>query len=221
MKPGRLCLLLVVLTSSAALGETRYVSDQLEITLRTGPSTRNAIVRILNSGAQVEVLETDQESGYSRVQVGEAEGWVLTRFLDRQPVARDRLQVAERQLAALREELASAKDQLASTEETLNATEGQLKDAEGANTDMAAELNDIRSASASAISLRDQNKSLRQRVIDMERDMNRVTMENRELASRANREWFVIGAAVLIVGILLGIIVPRLKPRRRSSWGDF
>ena len=221
MKSGRLCLLLVMLAGSAALAETRYVSDQLEITLRTGPSTRNAIVRILNSGARVEVLETDQESGYSRVQVGEAEGWVLTRFLDRQPVARDRLQVAERELAAVREELASVKDQLANTEQTLQATEGQLQDAEGANTDMAAELNDIRSASASAISLRDQNKSLRQRVIDIERDMNRVTMENRELASRANREWFVIGAAVLIVGILLGIIVPRLKPRRRSTWGDF
>ena len=77
---------------------------------------------------------------------------------------------------------------------------------------MTAELDDIRSASANAIQLRDQNKSLRQRVIDMEREMNRVAMENRELASRANREWFVIGAAVLIVGMLLGIIVPRLKP---------
>ena len=112
-------------------------------------------------------------------------------------------------------------DELASTQGTLASTQRELQDAEGANTDMAAELNDIRSASASAISLRDQNKSLRQRVIDMEREMNRVTMENRELASRANREWFVIGAAVLIVGMLLGIIVPKLKPRRRSSWGDF
>jgi SH3 domain protein len=216
-----MCLLLVMLVSGTALGQTRYVSDQLEVTLRTGPSTRNTIVRILTSGAQVEVLESDAASGYSRVQVGQAEGWVLTRFLDDQPVARDRLQVAQRQLTAAREELAALKEQLASTQGTLSETQAKLDDAQGANTDMSAELTDIRSASANAIQLRDQNKSLRQRVIDMEREMNRVAMENRELASRANREWFVIGAAVLIVGILLGIIVPRLKPRRRSSWGDF
>ena len=221
MRYGRMCLLLALLVSGSALGQTRYVSDQLEVTLRTGPSTRNAIVRILTSGAQVEVLEVDQDTGYSRVQAGQDEGWVLTRFLDNQRAARDRLQVTERQLATAREELASVKDELASIQGTLASTQRELQDAEGANTDMAAELNDIRSASASAISLRDQNKSLRQRVIDMEREINGVTMENRELASRANREWFVIGAAVLIVGILLGIIVPKLKPRRRSSWGDF
>lgn len=221
MRFGRMCLLFVMLVSGTALGQTRYVSDQLEVTLRTGPSTRNTIVRILTSGAQVEVLESDPESGYSRVQVGQAEGWVLTRFLDDQPVARDRLQVAQRQLTAAREELAALEEQLASTQGSLSETQAKLDDAQGANTDMSAELTDIRSASANAIQLRDQNKSLRQRVIDMEREMNRVAMENRELASRANREWFVIGAAVLIVGMLLGIIVPRLKPRRRSSWGDF
>ena len=76
MRFGRMCLLLVMLISGTALGQTRYVSDQLEVTLRTGPSTRNAIVRILTSGAQVEVLESDAESGYSRVQAGQSEGWV-------------------------------------------------------------------------------------------------------------------------------------------------
>ena len=212
---------LLLLLSTTALGQTRYVSDQLEVTLRTGPSTRNAIVRILTSGAAVELVEEDAESGYSRIRVGDAEGWVLARFLVAEPVARDRLQVAERQLAAAREELTTVKRRLAETEQALAATQGELQDAEGANTDMAAELNDIRTASANAISLQDQNKSLRQRVIDMERELNRVTMENRELASRANREWFLVGAGVLIVGMLLGIIIPRLRPRRRSSWGDF
>lgn len=221
MRLAWICMPLLLLLGSTAFGQTRYVSDQLEVTLRTGPSTRNAIVRILTSGTAVELVEQDAESGYARVRVGEAEGWVLARFLMDGPVARDRLEVAERQLAAAREELTSVKRQLSETEQSLAATQGDLQDAEGANTDMAAELNDIRAASASAISLRDQNKSLRQRIIDMERDLNRVTMENRELASRANREWFMIGAGVLVVGILLGIIIPRLKPRRRSSWGDF
>ena len=221
MRFGRICMLVALLVSGTALGQTRYVSDELEVTLRTGPSTRNAIERILTTGRALEVLEESPETGYSRVRIGETEGWVLSRFLVDEPVARDRLPVAERQLGAAREEVASLQQRLSSMEQTLTETRSELGDTEGANEDMVAELNDIRAASANAISIRDQNKSLRQRVIDMERDLTRISMENRELASRANREWFVIGAGVLIAGILLGIILPRLKPRRRSSWGDF
>jgi len=38
------------------------------------------------------------------------------------------------------------------------------------------------------------------------------------LKDRSEREWFVRGAGVVIVGILIGLIVPRLKLRKKSSW---
>ena len=43
----------------AAVAESAWVSDQFEITLRSGPSTSNAIQLMLNSGAELEVLERD------------------------------------------------------------------------------------------------------------------------------------------------------------------
>jgi uncharacterized protein YgiM (DUF1202 family) len=57
--------------------ESAWVSDEFEITLRSGPSTSNAIELMLKSGTELEVLERDAETGYSRVRTGGGtEGWV-------------------------------------------------------------------------------------------------------------------------------------------------
>lgn len=200
------------------MAQTQYVSDELEVTLRTGPTTRNAIVRILKSGTPVEVLEQDEEAGWSRVRAGSAEGWMLSRFLMNQPAARARLaQAVERQSAAERASR-TAQETAQELREELAQTRQRLGEVETASETMATELNDVRTASANAISLRDQNKTLRQRALDLDREMNRITQENRELRSRARREGIVIGAAILFGGIVLGLILPRLKPRRRSEW---
>ena len=60
-------LLILVLTVPAAYGEPAWVSDEFEITLRSGPSTSNAIQLMIGSGTQLDVLERDPEAGYSRV----------------------------------------------------------------------------------------------------------------------------------------------------------
>ena len=82
----------IVLFAGTASAQTVWVSDEFEITLRTGPSTSNAIERMLSSGTQLEVLERDDESGYSRVRTrAGTEGWVLTRYLMSEPSAREQL----------------------------------------------------------------------------------------------------------------------------------
>ena len=94
-------LLSALLLAGAAGAETAWVSDQFEITLRSGPSTSNAIERMLNSGTRLEILETDPESGYSRVRTsGGTEGYVLTRYLMNEPAAREQLASLTNQLTS-------------------------------------------------------------------------------------------------------------------------
>jgi len=214
-------LWIILLVSAGANAQTEYVSDELEVTLRTGPSTQNAIVRILKSGTPLRILERDSDSGYARVSTNAGtEGWVLMRFLSSEPVARDRIVAVERRLQEVRAAAEKSRQELAELTAELTGTQQRLDDAESANEGMAKELNDIRSASASAVSLRDQNKTLRQRVVDLERQADELQMENRELRSRDTREGMVIGAAVFLLGMLVSVILPRLKPKRRSDW-DF
>lgn len=212
-----LCLLGVALP---AIGQTRYISDNIPVTLRTGPSLENRIVRNLSAGVRVEALETDEDSGYTRVRVASdgTEGWVLTRYLLQEPIARDRLAVAERELATARSRIAELEAQVAALGEELDAARGQLKDVTATSKEITTELQDIRAASANAIELRDQNDELRRRLAEADHRINRLTMEQTELASDSRRTWFMAGAGVLLAGMVIGLVAPSLRRRRRSSW---
>jgi SH3 domain protein len=45
-------------------------------------------------------------------------------------------------------------------------------------------------------------------------------MELAEAKSTTRRDWFLAGAGVLAFGLILGLVLPRLKFGRRSRWGD-
>jgi SH3 domain protein len=210
----------LLLLAAAAHGQTRYVSDNLVINLRTGPTTRNAITRILSAGEAVQVLEEDQDTGYARVRVLDrgTEGWVRVQYLTEQPIARDRLQAAQRDLNAAQNRAADLEREVAALTRELDETRGTLQQAESASGDAMAELAQIREAAANVLAIREQNESLQQRLAERERQLDSLTIANSELSSRARQNWFVVGAAVLVGGIVIGLIAPSLRRRRRSDW---
>jgi SH3 domain protein len=212
-------LLLFVGISSESLAQTRYVTDELVITVRTGPSTQNAIVESIDTGDAVTVLEEDNGDGYMRVRTQSgAEGWALTRYLVDMPVARDRLASAERELSQARETITELRGQVSELTAQLSSVTTRMQEAESAATSLNDELVDVRSVSANVLTIRDQNESLRRRLNERDTLVDRLTTENEALASRADREWFVLGAGVLITGIILGLIIPSLRRKRRTDW---
>lgn len=59
------------------LGQTRYVTDQGDFYLRSGPSNGHRITKQVDAGTALTVLETDEDSGYSRVRLGDnTTGWI-------------------------------------------------------------------------------------------------------------------------------------------------
>ncbi len=213
-----LCVL-VLLGAGAAHAQTMYVDDELVITLRTGPSTQNEILRTLRSGTRVEVLETRGDD-YARVRVpdGGTEGWVLTRYLSEERIAADLLAEAERELAAANERVAELEERVATLGSELESARSELAAARERNERVGAELEDVRSASANTLSIREQNESLRQRVNRLSEQLQRATMVNAELRSRNRQNWFIVGAGVLLAGIVVGLVAPSLRRRRRTSW---
>lgn len=210
------CLSLTALT---ALGQARYISDDIPITLRTGPSLENRIVRNLSAGVRVEALEANEEAGYTRVRVNDGtEGWVLTRYLQAQPIARERLAAAERELGVSRERVAELEAQVATLSHDLSQARAELETYTSSNKDLSQELQEIRTASANALEIRSRNEELRQRLVEAEQRINRLAMENTELASDDRQSWFMVGAGVLFGGFLIGLIAPSVKRKRRSSW---
>jgi len=212
-------LSLFILLTGTVQAETRYVSDRLEITMRSGTSTSHGIVRMLRSGTPVEVLETDKQSGYSRVKTSSGkEGWVLTRFLMNGPAARDRLAEAEKRLAELELENRKMHTSMATLREEMSTVEKQRQDLDNEHRNVSQELTEIKRTASSALAIDSENKELKSRMVALERNLQTVQQENENLKDRTARDWFMVGAAVVLLGIIVGLIIPRIRWRKKSSW---
>jgi SH3 domain protein len=205
--------------SANGFAQVRYVSDELVITFRTGPGSQFAITRNLTSGDRVEVLEEQSDDGYSRVRLSNGDvGWVLTRYLQAEPTASTRLATVTSELEESRQTVETLNQRVATLEAELNAAKGSLDDSEAEADALDAELADIRKASANALQMRDENEALQTRVADLSSRIDAAQSEVNALRRRERQNWFIIGAAVLLGGIVIGLVAPSLRPKRRSSW---
>jgi SH3 domain protein len=203
-----------------AQAQTRYVTDRTIVELRRGPSTEYLILRNLEAGERVEVLEVNEEQGYSRVRVADqgTEGWILTRFLMGEPIARERLAVAERNLATARERVGTLEAENRELARDLATVRTELEQAQANHGTASRELADIRTAAANVVDIRDQNTRLQQRLVQRDQEVERLTADNTRLAGRNSQNWFVVGAGVLLAGIVVGLVAPTLRRKKRSDW---
>lgn len=217
---GRSFAIVLLLLAASVHAQTRYVSDRTIVELRRGPSTEYLILRNLEAGTAVQVLEQDAGAGYSRVRVQDqgTEGFILTRFLTPEPIARDRLAAAERNLATAKARVAELEQQVSTLTAEFGTTKTDLDKTRANHEQVSKELADLRTASANVVQLREQNDSLRQKLVQRDREVEELTASNTHLASQDKQNWFVVGAGVLLGGIVLGLIAPSLRRKRRSDW---
>lgn len=222
MKYTRLLIMFALLAAGQAMGETRFVSDTLEITMRSGKGTSYGITRMLRSGTRLEVLEEDKKTGYTKVRTKSGkEGWVLSRFLMKTPAARDRLADAENKLAKLEldnRKLDTTLKELQDEKATLSKNLGSL---DNESRKVSQELAEIKRTASSALAIDSENKDLKSRVVSLERQLQTMQQENEGLKDRTARDWFMVGAAVVLLGIIVGLIIPRIRWRKKSSWDTF
>jgi SH3 domain protein len=213
---------LSVLVSGHALAATHYVSDSLEITMRSGMSTSHGIIRMLRSGTPLEVLETDNDSGYSRVRTRDGKtGWVLSRFLMKGQAARDKLAAAEKRLADIEIENNKMSAAMEMMKAKVNSIEKDRTSLDGVNRKVSQELAEIKRTASSALAIDSENKELKSRVVALERKLQTLHQENEGLKDRTDRDWFMVGAGVVLLGIIVGLIIPRIRWRKKSSWDTF
>jgi SH3 domain protein len=204
-----------------AAAESVWVSDQFEVMLRTGPSTSNAIERMLPSGTALEVLERDLDAGYARVRTAAGtEGWVLSRYLMNEPSAREQLVTLTSRLTNASAQGSSLTSQLDAIKGEQDAATRQIASLERDNTRLENELAEIKRTAANVLSIDSQNKDLRERLNAAETSVGALEQQIRELTGQTTRYWFMTGALVLVVGMILGLWLPRISWKRRRSRYD-
>ena len=214
--------LTLILLSTLATAQTAYVTDELRITLRSGESATHRILRMLPTGQRLTVLSSNATTGYSKVRTAAGqEGYVLTRQLVDQPVARDRLAAAEAEVQALKAapgELSSRLSKLRDEHQALRSEHEELK---RDKTQVDQEFAALQRTASNAVRIANERNELRKQVANMTREVEDIKQQNRELENKTAQNWFLIGAGVIVGGIILGLILPHLRVRRRkSSWGS-
>lgn len=219
----KLIMLFVLLVStSQVIADTRYVVDELIITVRSGRTNSHQIVKLLRSGAKIDVLSELEEDGkqYAFIQAGDVTGWVLSQYLSSTPIARDRIATIEANAAKTSRENTELKKQLAELRQENASLKKQRDKLNNSAQNMEKELSKIKRVTARPLAIQKNNEILR---LDLAKKTSEVTLlseENASLKNRDQRDWFVVGAGVTIGSILFGILLTRIRWRRRSSWGS-
>jgi len=202
-----------------AMAETRYVSDRLEIQMRAGKGNQFRILRSLPSGTPLEILEVDKQNQYSRVRAPDGvEGWVLNHLLMSGPSARDRLARAEKKLARLELENSKLKTALAELRKAKSSVDQERDSFQKQANKLGQELERIRHTASSALAIDAENRELKSRIVGYERQSQSLLQENQSLKDRTARDWFMVGAGVILLGMIIGLIIPRIRWRKKSSW---
>ncbi|MBT3021751.1 MAG: TIGR04211 family SH3 domain-containing protein [Candidatus Thiodiazotropha sp. (ex Lucina aurantia)] len=221
MKRFTISIFCLLLLPAVVQAKTYYVTDDFKIAMRTGESIKHRITRYINTGTAVEVISTNKETGYSKVRMGTKEGFVLTRQLLSEPVARSQLETMRKEIDALKAAPGELRSNLADLQKNHRELLASHKKLQQIKDKQEQELQSIQRTASNAIRISNERNELRKQVADLTREAEELKQENRDLSNEATRDWFLIGAGVIIAGILIGLILPHLRfQRRRSSWGS-
>jgi SH3 domain protein len=204
--------LVLLATSCLAQARTGYVTDNIDIPLRSGESERSKIVKMLPNGMSLNLLGDNTENGYTYVQAANgAEGYILTRYISHEPISRTQLETVSKKVEALQEENKALKSVQADGQEI-----GKERDR------LSSELTELQQTAANAIQLKQQRDQLQERVVTVERELQQLKRENQALTDNTNQDWFLYGGGLSLFGVLLGFVLPKLSWRRRSGgWDTF
>lgn len=214
-------VIILAALSGFAHAESRYVTDDLSITVRSGQDSSYRVLESLPSGTQVEVVSEDSETGYSRVRTPDGtEGYALTRYLQSEKPAQVLLEEARAEVERLRaqsdKDLERELNELKSEYQSLKL---QYDTLEFENVQLSQRLESVQENASNVVAVMNERDEAVQRANRLSTELEELRVENLELENHSDKKWFMAGAGVLILGIVVGIILPRVSRRRRSGWG--
>jgi SH3 domain protein len=124
-------------------------------------------------------------------------------------------------LTELSESHKALEGELASLRGAKEAAERTAQQASAEKERLSAELAAIRQVSANALQIEAERDQLRKSVINLERELEAKRLQNQVLLDDQRQRWFLIGAGVLLGGILIGLLFPQIHWRKRNRWDSF
>ena len=209
-----LAIALIILTFKVSAESFVYITDQLDLPIRSDKAFGNNIIRLLPSGTELSLLQST-EDGWAQIQFDDTIGWIKSFYLSPDPSAREKLKKLTRTNNAnklLITKLSTEKEDL----------ENQLSSLKQENTDLVvqssksqAEKEHIEQIYQDALKLEHKNEKLIQEKLQLKAELQLSENNTQIQKDTSSRNWFIVGAIVLFFGMMIGFIVPGLLNKRR------
>ena len=226
---------LIIIASNVIIplaeAETRYVGDELLITLRQGKSTNHKILKNLETGTPVEVLEEGQI--YLKVRTNDGtEGYVLRQYISSRTPKAYRIEELETENTKLLGNINELQKTNKSLEKQLNEIQGKSDQkiadlaAKSSDTELNLEqaLNNERIAtekyntlvlqSGDIVKIVEERDQLRKENNKLKSGIEALQEKSEKIADLRMIKWFLAGAGVLFFGWIIG----RISRKKRSRY---
>lgn len=213
-------LLMILSGTEFAFAETRYIDDTLYAPLRSGEGLGFRIVhKGVKSGTALELIGSNSESGYSKVRTPEGiVGWLPTRYLVRQPIARIKLEQLTKEHDVLKEKFKEVSEERSNLRTTNDAIAEKNRELTDSNKRLQEELAEIKRISTNAITLDQRNRELRTINEQQNTELDARKAEIDLLKGNNERDKMLLGGGLVLLGVLIAVIVPMFKRDKRNSW---
>ncbi|WP_119560288.1 TIGR04211 family SH3 domain-containing protein [Vibrio cholerae] len=191
-----ICMVLFSMLAAPTFAQDRYIADKLFTYMHSGPSNQYRILGSIDAGEKGKLIEGNKESGYSHIADERGRtGWVESRFITREVSNTLRLPALEKELEEVKKLLANARQnadsEKAGLAESLELRNQQIADLERNYADISKQLTDSQS----------EIRELRAKLDTQKEDLL--------------LKYFTYGGGVAGIGLLLGLVLPHIIPRRK------
>lgn len=214
------CCLILCAEYSFAATERRYISDELTAYIRKGPGSSFGIKKGLKPGARVTLTGTSTADGWLEVKAGTVTGWMPKSVLSKSKTAKQRLVEVEKSIARYKAENGRLKKERDSVKAENKAAQNDKGNLARNYKELKRKFEEVQRVSRRTVEINQANEALETELQVVKTENDRLKLHNQQLTKNESRQWFVIGAAVLFAGMVLGLIIPKIRFKKSSSWSE-
>ena len=208
-----LALILIFLASSVNAETFVYITDQVDIPIRSEKSLGNTIIRLLPSGTKLSVLQIT-EDGWTEVKYQDTIGWISSRYLSNNMSAREELKQANTVINENQLLITKYETELKELNKQLLILNNENKELVIKSSKSEAEKTHIEQIYQDALMLEHENEKLIQEQLQLKTELQLAQNNSQIERDTSQRNWFIVGALVLFFGVVIGFIMPKRLNRR-------
>ena len=213
MRQFAIIIVLILFWAGFAQAQTWYVTDSLQITLRTGPQLDRKITAMLKSGQSMEIIEKGDEWSQVRLPSGR-EGWVLNRFMQAEVPVKVQLEVLQKKYETLVEGAAEPLKKLKEIDGENIKLRSSLGETKRNLVELQKSYTELRKTTADARRIKKERDQLSKKLSDHSKETRQLKTALAAAEKKSTLWWFITGACVLLFGFIIGFAV---RPRRKRS----